>query len=189
MKTLKGKRAIALVGVASALVALMACASSPTGSSATKESSIKAGAVAAIPRPSGDPVLTISGGISNHNQGRELVFDLAALERLPSTTLTVYEPFLKKRVTFVGVDMRDLLATAGVESGALKAHFTALDDYKVDLDVDLLERGGILMATKDSGAPIPVDAGGPIRIVFPDGHTTGENSDLWIWSVRTIEVQ
>lgn len=189
MKALAKKRPLALLAIASAMITLMSCAKTGTSSSAQESSPRPPSPVTAIPRPSAAPVLTISGNISNHNQAQELVFDLAALESLPRKTLNVYEPFLKKRVTFTGVDMRELLATGGVKPGASKAHFTALDDYKVDLDIDLLMRGGILLATKDSGASIPIDAGGPIRIIFPDGNRTGENSDLWIWSVRTIEVR
>lgn len=188
METLKRTRPIAFVAVAAAFATLVACASDPATPSAANVSSPTARPTA-VPPPTGDPVLRISGAISNRNEGEELVFDLKALEVLPSTTLNVYEPFLKKRVTFTGFDMRHLLATAGVVSEARAAHFTALDDYQVDLDIDLLQRGGILMATKDSGAPIPVDAGGPIRIIFPDGHATGENDDLWIWSVRAIEIR
>jgi hypothetical protein len=39
------------------------------------------------------------------------------------------------------------------------------------------------------GSPIPVAEGGPTRIVFRDGIPAGNNSEQWIWSLSTIEVQ
>jgi DMSO/TMAO reductase YedYZ molybdopterin-dependent catalytic subunit len=52
---------------------------------------------------------------------------------------------------------------------------------------DLTDRG-ILLATKVDGARIPVDEGGPIRLVFPADSTVGKNTDLWIWSIDSITV-
>lgn len=179
-----------LVAVAAALAVGLAACGGSTGTKVTQRPDDGAASAASmkIPAPKGEPVLTVSGAIAQRNAGNRLVFDLRSLERLPTTELDVYEPFLKKRVTFTGVDMKHILAAAGVKDGATTAHFVALDDYKIDMKVDLLQRAGVVMAIRDSGKKIPIAAGGPIRIVFGDDNSTGEDADLWIWSVESIEI-
>jgi hypothetical protein len=141
-----------------------------------------------IAPPRGEVVLTISGEIGAHNQGKKLVFDLASLEKMRTVRMQTSEPFLKRKVTFEGVLLTDLLAVAGVPPSASKVDLTALDDYKVDFSVDDVRSSQMLLATKADGKRMPVDKAGPIRIVFPDSSSLGRNPDLWIWSVSTMRL-
>lgn len=179
-----------IVMLAAIAVAAGACSGQPAARTAA------AGAVPSpvpspvrLPPSPAQPVLTVTGRITNQNDTRGALFDVSDLESMPTRTMEVHEPFLKKRVTFSGVDMADVLAAVGIEPGARTAHLTALDDYQVDLDLAMLGTDGILLATRDSGAPIQIDEGGPIRLIFPDGHATGANSDLWIWSIGSIDIR
>jgi hypothetical protein len=138
--------------------------------------------------PKGRVVLTLSGAIGTHNRGRNLAFDLASLERMRTVQLATTEPFLKRRVTFTGVLVRDLLAVAQVPASARKVHITALDDYKVDFTLADVASSRMLLATRIDGRSMPVAKQGPIRIVFPDGASLGRNSDLWIWSVSQMRL-
>lgn len=143
---------------------------------------------APIPAPTGKPVLTITGAVTNHNDGSAVLFDVGTLDQAASVTTQMYDPFAKKDVSFTGVPMADLLARVGVAAGATTVHLHALDDYKIELKaIDLADRG-ILLATKVDGARIAVSDGGPIRLVFPANSTVGKNQDLWIWSVDSINV-
>ena len=135
----------------------------------------------AVPAPTGDAVLAVGDG-----QSDDVVFDLATLERAGTVEGELFEPFEKKRVTFTGVELKDVLALAGVPA-ATDLHLVALDDYTVDLDGADVEAGGILLATSVDGNPIPIANGGPIRIVFLDDVEVGKTTDLWIWSLARIE--
>ena len=141
-----------------------------------------------VGKPKGEVVLTLSGAIGNRNQGKKLALDLASLERMRTVRMQTSEPFLKRKVTFEGVLLSDLLAVAGVPASAKKVHMTALDDYKVDFTMAQVRSSQMLLATKADGKHMPVDKSGPIRIVFPDGSSLGRNPDLWIWSVSTMKV-
>ncbi|HEY7605566.1 MAG TPA: molybdopterin-dependent oxidoreductase [Actinomycetes bacterium] len=141
-----------------------------------------------VAAPKGDVVLTVSGDIASANKGRKLELDLASLEKMRQVRLEAAEPFLKRRVTFEGVLLSDLLKVAGVPDSASKVSLTALDDYKVDFKVADVRSSQMLLATKADGKHMPVDRSGPIRIVFPDSSTLGRNPDLWIWSVATMKV-
>ena len=140
-----------------------------------------------IAAPKGEVVLTVTGAIGAHNKGR-LELDLASLERMRQVRLEAAEPFLKRRVTFEGVLLSDLLNVAGVSKGASKVSLTALDDYKVDFALADVRSSQMLLATKADGKHMPVDRSGPIRIVFPDSSALGRNPDLWIWSVSSMKV-
>jgi hypothetical protein len=144
----------------------------------------------AVPKPAQQPVLTITGKISAANKGRALVFDQRTLERLGVVQVRLYEPWAKKTLEFRGVWLKDLLAVAALHPDAARLHMTALDDYQVDLTMAEVRAGGILVGTQaGDGSSIPIDKGGPARILFLDGVPAGANPDQWIWSLKTIEVR
>jgi DMSO/TMAO reductase YedYZ molybdopterin-dependent catalytic subunit len=89
---------------------------------------------------------------------------------------------------FTGVDLKRVLDSVGVPATATSIHVTALDDYQVDLTMDEIRSGEIVLATRQDGAAIPLDKGGPTRIVFGPGVASGQNPDEWIWSLALIEV-
>jgi hypothetical protein len=146
------------------------------------------GAGAKVSEPKGGVVLTMSGEIGTRNQGKKLALDISSLERMRMVRMETTEPFLKRKVTFEGVLLSDLLAVAGVTDSVSKVNMTALDDYKVDFTVADVRSSQMLLATKADGKRMPVDKAGPIRIVFPDSSSLGRNPDLWIWSVSTMRL-
>ncbi len=191
-------RSIRLVVVALVMaLAVAACggkqeeAPQAAGPNASSPQVVDDGTLAAgeeISSPKGEVVLTVSGDIGAANKGRTLELDLASLEQMRRVRLETAEPFLKRRVTFEGVLLSDLLAVADVPDTASTVSLTALDDYKVDFKVADVRSSQMLLATKADGKHMPVDRSGPIRIVFPDSSSMGRNPDLWIWSVASMKV-
>jgi hypothetical protein len=191
-------RSIRLVVVALVMaLAVAACggkqeeAPQAAGPNASSPQVVDDGTLAAgeeISSPKGEVVLTVSGDIGAANKGKTLELDLASLEQMRRVRLETAEPFLKRRVTFEGVLLSDLLAVADVPDTASTVSLTALDDYKVDFKVADVRSSQMLLATKADGKHMPVDRSGPIRIVFPDSSSMGRNPDLWIWSVASMKV-
>jgi hypothetical protein len=143
-----------------------------------------------IPQPTRKPVLSLTGKISAANRGDALVLDQRTLDQLGSVQLRLYDPWAKKVVQYRGVWLQDLLAVAGAGADSTGVHITALDDYQVDLTIADIRAGGIMLATQaGDGSVMPVDKGGPTRIVFMDGVKAGANPDQWIWSLETIDVE
>lgn len=180
--------------VAAAVSALLAVAMAGCGGSDTRNAmpAVPAGPTSAppapVPTPSGKPVLTITGAVTNYNDGSAVAFDLSTLDAMATVTTNIYEPFVKKDLKFTGIPVIDLLARAGITPVATKVQLHALDDYKVDLKVSDIADRDILVATKADGARIPVGTGGPIRLVFPADSAIGKNKDMWIWSIDSITV-
>lgn len=146
----------------------------------------------AIPAPSGEEVLAISGLIAAKNGSDTLTFDIPTLERLGLVEYSVQDPWLKESFTYTGVLMSDLLKYAGTFHTAQSVHMVALDDYQVDIPIADINKWPILLATRANGEYMSVDNYGPTRVIYPYGsHSIDQTShnDLWIWSVRSMEVR
>lgn len=179
--------AAAAVGALVLAVAMAGCGG-PGTQNVTPPASSVTGRPSPVPTPSGKPVLTITGAVTNRNEGSTVAFDLSALDAMATVTADIYEPFVKKKIKFTGVPMVNVLARAGISPTATKVQLHALDDYKVELMVSDLADPDILLATKADDARIPVANGGPIRLVFPADSAVGKNKDIWIWSIDSLAV-
>lgn len=143
-----------------------------------------------VPKPAGKAVLTLTGKITATNRDGALALDQSTIEKMGVEQVQLYEPWTKETLDFRGVWLQHLLAVAGAAPDATKVHIVALDDYAVDLSLADVRAGGIMLATRDgAGGQIPVDKGGPTRIVFMDGVKAGDNPDQWVWSLKSIDVQ
>ena len=140
--------------------------------------------------PQGRTVLTMTGRIATTNADGALRLDLAALDRLGLLAVSVDDPWAKQRLDLQGFRLRDLVGLAGPEAGATSLHVTAHDDYQVDLDLAAVRADDVLLVTRDgAGRPLPVEDGGPARVVFTDAAAGRFSPDLWIWNIETIEVR
>jgi hypothetical protein len=129
----------------------------------------------------GKPLITLTGRVHG---GRPLAVDMASFNALPTQTMTVFEPFVKKRQTFSGVSFADLLEAADARGSSVTIH--ALDDYETTMTAKVLRDSGVLLATRVDGSAIALDAGGPVRMVFPASAKIGKDTDLWVWSIDHI---
>ncbi len=179
------------VGIAGvlAVIGIAACGGNP-GTGGNSES---AGSSTAQADPSTNPygvpsidppapneaVLEVTGGST------PLSLTLDQLNALGDTSITVNEPFVKKRQTFSGVPLATVLSKAGIPDTASIAT-VAINDYHYASDAAPMLESQALIATARDGAPIPYDQGGPIRIVFPDGTPLSSVLDAWNWSLASI---
>jgi hypothetical protein len=186
-----------LVAGAAALLAVLGVAGcggnhGPTGAASTSAAPTSAAAsspttsnpygVPSIDPPApNEPVLTVTGGTT------PLSLTLEQLNALGDTTISIDEPFVKKRQTFTGVPLSAVLAKAGIPDTAT-IDTVALNAYHYASVAKPMIESNALIATSRDNAPIPYDQGGPIRIVFPDGTPLSSVLDAWNWSLATINV-
>jgi DMSO/TMAO reductase YedYZ molybdopterin-dependent catalytic subunit len=114
-----------------------------------------------------------------------LNLSLAELVVMPQTSL--YAPIVcvgpPARVVdegnWTGVNLRSLLATAGVSPDAIKVAFHASDGYSTDLTIETAMSGEIILAYEKDGVPLNE----MLRLVVPDkwGYK-------WISYVTVIEL-
>jgi hypothetical protein len=130
-----------------------------------------------------DVVLKVAGGTAG-----ELSYTMAQLEAVGQLqTVTIYEPFRKTNQTFKAVALKDILTAAGI-SDAQFIDTLALNNYKYDDLAGTFTGSDALIATELDGKQIPIDQGGPIRIIFKDGTPESTNLDAWNWSLMQISV-
>jgi hypothetical protein len=140
--------------------------------------------------PQGKPLLTLTGKIATTNADGALRLDQAALDRLGLLAVDVDDPWAKHRMALQGIRLRDLVALAGPAAGATTLHITALDDYQIDLNLADVRADDIFLAIRNGqGLVLPVEDGGPTRVVFADALSTRFSPDMWIWNIETIEVR
>lgn len=169
-----------------AAVGLLAAAALSGCSGATAElpdGSLPAAFDDGVPEPTGEVVLTVVTDDAEHD------WDVATLAELPEQDLRITEPFVDEEHTYTGPLLGDVLRASGVDLAAGDTvEVLALDDFVADLALDGETLDGLVLAHAEDGDPIPIEAGGPIRLVFPPDNPAGENPNNWVWSVRTATV-
>jgi hypothetical protein len=140
--------------------------------------------------PQGKPMLTITGRIGVTNGDRALRLDQAELDRFGLLEMSVNDPWAKQRIALQGTWLRDLVDMARPDTGATSLHLVALDDYQVDLTLADVRDQPVFLATRTGdGTVLPIEDGGPTRVVFADGLADRFSPDMWIWNIETIEVR
>lgn len=115
--------------------------------------------------PKGEPVLVISGEISNTNVDGTAQFDLPMLEALGMVKISTKTPWYDDVVTFEGVPMDKLMTLVGAKGKTVRA--IALNDYVTSIPIDDFAKYGTIMAIKQNGQYMPIRDKGPLFIVYP----------------------
>lgn len=119
----------------------------------------------ALSPPTGKVVLTLTGKVAEKNSPSGAEFDMAMLEALPQKTFTTQTPWDRLPVKFSGPLLRDVLAAAKAQGGAL--HAIAVNDYKTTIPFSDTTRFDMVLAHRMNGQPIPPRTKGPLFIVYP----------------------
>ncbi len=140
------------------------------------------GTPAVDPAGPNEVIFTVSKG------GKKVEFTMARLLKMKSTTISIYEPFIKKRETFTVIPMKNFFTLAAISSKD-RVNTTALNDYIYSNTASKFIDAGAFIAIKRNGSPIPYDQGGPIRLVFSDKSKWAKFLDAWNWSLASISVK
>lgn len=120
--------------------------------------------------------------------GTTVQLSIAQIESLRTVSATLYEPFVKREIAFQGVPLRDFFAFLGIPKSVTTLHSVALNEYAVDLPMSIADADGAILATRADGKLIPVDQGGPTRVVLTDDHPQAKDEALWVWSLKTLSI-
>lgn len=146
----------------------------------------------AIPLPTEDTILTISGKINTHNQGETIIMDMPTIESLGMVEYTVIDPFKKEKIAYQGVLMKDLFELWQVDGKATAISFTALNDYEIDIPITMFDEIPIILAVKNDGEYMPISDRGPAMLVLPtDDYDLDPDiyNKYWAWQLKSIDVQ
>lgn len=145
----------------------------------------------ALPKPTGDVVLTVTGKIANKNNGDAADFDMAMLDKLPQATIVTLNDWVTDKHTYKGPVGTELLKLLGATGTQLKV--VALNDYVTTIPVEDFTKYGLILATTDNGQPMSVRDKGPIFVIYPFSDHPELEDQVFIsrsaWQVKSIEVQ
>lgn len=148
-------------------------------------------AAASLQKPTGVPILAVSGNIANTNDGPVARFDFEMLEDIGTVTLRTKTPWYDDVVEFEGVPMSVLMEVVGAKGTEVVA--TALNDYRATLPVSDFERYAVVLALRRDGKPMPVRDKGPLFIVYPFDSDPELRSEQYysraVWQVKELVVQ
>ena len=143
-----------------------------------------------LPTPASKIVLTVSGQISNSNDGAGATFDMEMLRALPQSEFSTTTIWTDGKRRFVGVALSNLLKRVGASGDRLIA--TALNDYAIEIPIDEISVDAPIVAYELDGKAMPVRAKGPLWIVYPyDADSRYRSEKIYarsIWQLNRIEV-
>ena len=144
----------------------------------------------ALDAPTGDVVLTITGNITEKNNGDQADFDIAMLEALGTETFDTTTQWTEGTATFMGPTLKAVLEAVGAGSTQLQA--TALNDYSIEMDAGTDGFPGPVIATKMNGEAMSVRSKGPLWLVYPYDLDPKFQSEVVfsnsIWQLRSLQV-
>lgn len=119
----------------------------------------------ALEKPKEVVVLTISGQLSQVNQGKTAVFSMPMLNQLPQHTVFTKSPWYPAGAKFTGPLLRDVLNAVGAKGKTVTAY--ALNDYKTEIPFDDIVKYDVILAHLMNGKPMAVRDKGPLFVVYP----------------------
>jgi hypothetical protein len=135
-----------------------------------------------VPPPAADePILNLVKG------GKVISLSLNDLREYPVIKLTVFEPFVKQDIEFVGVAMEELFRSAGIVPTD-NVLTVALNEYSYSNLASQFVGTEAFLAYEQGGNLIPMSRGGPIRIIVPNDKLLTESLEVWNWSLAEIRV-
>lgn len=144
-----------------------------------------------LPAPVGKPVLTISGLITNTNEGDTAVFDVAALEKLGMETIVTTTPWYSGKVRFDGVSLNKLMDLVGAKGKS--ARVLALNDYTTIVPIDDFHKFPVILALKMNGEYMRISDKGPLFIVYPYDSSPELQNQIYYsrsaWQVSKIIIE
>ncbi len=177
--------------------------------------SVAPGLASVVPAAGGFRIYTVTGGYPEMDPAayrlrvtgmvdRELSLSLADLAEMPQVGITrdfqCVTGWRVNDVPWKGVQLKEVLAAAGVEPGAAALRFTSFDGaYTESLTMEQALKDEVLVATGMFGKPIEVKHGAPVRLyVVPmygyksikwmDGIEVGRTVVPGYWEERGYDI-
>ncbi|MCC4262999.1 molybdopterin-dependent oxidoreductase [Oceanimonas baumannii] len=136
-------------------------------------------------------VLTVTGEIHRTNSDEKALFDLSMLDKLPQQSFTTDTPWTERKHLFSGVLLSELLKYVGAEGKTVRV--VALNDYHVDIDIEVASQHPLLLATRMDGETMKIRDKGPIWLMLPlsdnKSYDTKRYHELLAWQLKTLDIR
>ena len=144
----------------------------------------------ALRAPGNAVVLSIGGHLQRTNQGERADLDMAMIEALAQRSFTTKTPWFKEPRKFTGPLLRDVLAMVGAQGTTLR--IAALNDYRIDVPSEDVQRFDVVLARMIDDKPITVREKGPLFMIYPFDSDAALRNPLYysrsVWQLKSIDV-
>jgi hypothetical protein len=141
--------------------------------------------------PTGTPILTIEGAISNHNKDQSAILDIDMLDALPGREAAMETPWTNGITSFSGPLAREVLDFVGAEGTTLRVR--ALNDFEAEIPMSDFRNFDVILATRINGERISVREKGPIFVIYPFDKEPQLYTERYfnrsVWQVMSITVK
>jgi hypothetical protein len=141
--------------------------------------------------PSSEPILAVSGSITNTNDGEVARLDREMLEAIGTVKISTMTPWYDHVVEFEGVSMKALMDYVGAQGSEVTA--IALNDYRSVIPMSDFETYDVILAMKRDGEIMPIRDKGPLFVVYPYDSDPDLKSERYysrsVWQVKELEVR
>ncbi|MEZ9230677.1 hypothetical protein AB4259_06290 [Vibrio amylolyticus] len=145
----------------------------------------------ALPKPTEEVMLWVSGNIEHSNSSSGVEFDEAMLSQLEVSEVKTNNHVVQEETRYKGPKLKTVLDYVGSRGDEVKV--IAWDDYIVTIPIKTIEEYGVLLATHENDVRMTLDDKGPFFIVFPfSGYSELRNDfyyNLSVWQVKEIVVE
>ena len=144
----------------------------------------------ALDKPTGDPILTVTGHVSVKNSSDGAQFDLSMLEHLDGRKASMETPWTSGKTELSGPYLRAVLKAAG--ASGKKLVIKALNDYSAEVPIEDADKLDTILAVRMNGDEMSVRDKGPVFLVYPfDKDHELYNEKYFsrsVWQIKQIEV-
>jgi hypothetical protein len=144
----------------------------------------------ALDPPKGPVILSISGNITETNNGDKADFDLAMLNMLEQHTTRTKTPWTEGSTEFSGALVKVLLDSVGAKGSAVTVK--ALNDFATEIPTTDFASYPVILASTMNGQLMSVRDKGPLFVVYPFSEYPDIYNEQYFnrsaWQVATIEV-
>lgn len=102
--------------------------------------------------------------------------------------VTIYEPFVKETQTFSVVPFATIFKLVGIKNSDIVVT-TALNQFDYSNSASNFLTAKASLAFERGGINIPIDQGGPVRIIYPNSSSLANVVNAWNWSLSDISVK
>lgn len=131
-------------------------------------------------------VLTVSGLV---DQGKHQ-FSFADLKAMPNYQVKTETIWTDQEHTYTAISVAQLLAQLEAKGETLR--FIALNDYAIEVPVNVLVEHNAFIAFEQDGKPMRIRDKGPLWVLYPFSDQPQINTPFYqahcAWQLKTIEV-
>ena len=148
----------------------------------------KAAEVQALPAPTGDVILKVTGDLTLPNVGEECLLDADLFDQ-HAIKQVLDDPWMGDGLEYRGLTLNKVWELCGGSEEDTAAVLVAADGMSIEVAAADLTEWPIMLAYQVGGKDLIKDLGGPVKLVFPAEASDTYPKEMWMWWVAEVQIK